>query len=128
MMKFARIKPGDHVIDLGSGDGRLVIAAAQKGARAVGVELHAEMLRASRKNINDLHLEDRAEIRRENLWHTDVSDYDVVFVYGVTYIMNRLEKKLLKELKKGTRVVSNNYQFPHWKPVKERNNVRLYVV
>ncbi|MCR4263643.1 MAG: methyltransferase domain-containing protein [Candidatus Roizmanbacteria bacterium] len=127
MMKYAAVKPGDRVIDLGSGDGRLVIAAAQKGAHAVGVELHAEMINVSRKKIQKLHLEDVAEIRKENMWKTDVSDYDVVFVYGVTYIMNRLEKKLLKELKKGTRVISNNYRFPHWSPVKEKDNVRLYI-
>lgn len=127
MMKYAAIHPGERVIDLGSGDGRLVIAAAQEGAYAVGVELHAHMIRISRQKIAELYLEDHATIKKENLWKTDVSNYDVIFVYGVTYMMNRLEKKLLKELKKGARVVSNNYQFPHWHPVKEEENVRLYI-
>ena len=127
MMKYAAINPGERVIDLGSGDGRLVIAAAQEDAYAVGVELHVHMIRVSRQKIAELNLEDHAEIKKENLWKTDVSDYDVIFVYGVTYMMNRLEKKLLAELKKGARVVSNNYQFPHWKPVKEKGNVRLYI-
>ena len=128
MMQFAKIQPGECVIDLGSGDGRLVIEAAKKGARAVGVELHAEMLKRSRKKIRELNLQDSVEIRRENLWKTDISHYDVVFVYGIIYMMGRLEKKLKRELKKGTRVVSNNYQFPHWSPVREKENVRLYIV
>lgn len=127
MMEYASIKKGERVIDLGSGDGRLVIAAAQQGALATGVELHTDMIQLSRKKIATLHLQDMADIRKENMWKTNLSEYDVVFVYGITYIMDRMEKKLRKELKKGARVVSNNYQFPHWKPKKEKENVRLYI-
>ena len=126
MFKLAQVKKGERVVDLGSGDGRLVIEAAKKGAYAVGVELHKKANETARTNIKKYKVSRYATIREENMWKTDIADFDVIFVYGVTYIMAKLEKKLLQEAKNGARIVSNNYQFPHLKPVKEIHNVRLY--
>lgn len=113
-------------MDLGSGDGRLVIALAKAGAEAHGFEINPFFVRRARKNICKAGLTDRAFIHQKSFWGETLSGFDIVVVYGISYIMKRLEEKLRKEVGPGTRVISNSFVFPNWLPSKKEGNVRLY--
>ncbi len=121
------VKPGEKAIDLGSGDGRLVIALAKAGAEAHGYEVNPILVWLSKKNIKKAGLEGKAFVHLKNFWIVDFSQFDVVMVYGISYIMKRLETKLKRELRPGSRVVSNYFVFPNWQHSKKEDNVYLYV-
>lgn len=127
MVEMAGVHPGERAADIGSGDGRVVIALAQAGADASGFELNPVLVWLSRRAIRRAGLSGRARVRTADFWDIDFSGFDIVTVYGISYIMARLEKKLLKELKPGARVVSNNFVFPNWQPIETRGRVRLYI-
>ena len=117
MLEAGRVKPGDMVYDLGSGDGRVVIAAAQKfGARAVGVELMPDLVRKARERIQSLGLADRASIVEGSALRVDLSPADVVTMWFLTNSNDRLRPNLEKHLKIGARVVSNEFPIRGWKP------------
>jgi predicted RNA methylase len=117
MLEVARVKASDTVYDLGSGDGRIVIAAAQKyGARAVGVEMLPDLCRLAQHRIHELGLDDRASIVEGNVFHVDFSPATVVTMYFMTDSNERLRPNLEKCLKAGTRVVSNQFPIKGWKP------------
>lgn len=128
ILEFAEIKPGNRAVDLGSGDGRLVIALAQNGALVYGYEINPLLVKSSQKNISMLGLEDKAFIYGKNFWNQDLSGYDIVIIYGMTHVMEKLEKKLSKELKKNTKIISHGFVFPNWKPAKAKNNIYLYII
>ena len=118
MLEAAHVKPSDVVYDLGSGDGRIVIAAAQKfGARAVGVEVMPDLCRKAQQRIRELGLSDRASIVEGNVFRVDFSAATVVTMYLMTDSNERLRPNLEKYLKPGTRVVSNQFPIKGWKPV-----------
>ena len=118
MLELAHIKSGDVVYDLGSGDGRIVIEAAQKyGAHSVGVEVVPDLCRKAEKRIHDLGLADRASIVEGNVFHVDLSPATVVTLYFMTSSNERLRPNLEKYLKPGTRVISNQFPIRGWKPV-----------
>jgi cyclopropane fatty-acyl-phospholipid synthase-like methyltransferase len=118
MLDAAHVKSSDTVYDLGSGDGRIVIAAAQKyGARAVGVEMLPDLCRQAQQRIRELGLQDRASIVEGNVFHVDFSAATVVTMYFMTDSNERLRPNLEKYLKPGTRVVSNQFPIKRWKPV-----------
>jgi len=117
MLEAGRVKPGDMVYDLGSGDGRVVIAAAQKfGARAVGVELMPDLVRKARVRIQGLGLADRVSIVEGSALRVDLSPADVVTMWFLTNSNDRLRPNLEKHLKIGARVVSNEFPIRGWKP------------
>jgi len=117
MLEAGRVKPGDMVYDLGSGDGRVVIAAAQKfGARAVGVELIPDLVRKARERIQSLGLADRVSIVEGSALRVDLSPADVVTMWFLTNSNDRLRPNLEKHLKIGARVVSNEFPIRGWKP------------
>lgn len=118
VMELATLKPGDVFYDLGSGDGRLVIAAALRGAIAYGIEIDFLRYWYSRSWIKLLRLDQTAKIIRENFFDINLSHADVVCLFLLQETNEKLEKKLEKELKPGTRVVSIAFRFPHWQPVK----------
>jgi predicted RNA methylase len=118
MLEAAHVKSTDVVYDLGSGDGRIVIAAAQKyGAKAVGVEMMPDLCRQAQQRIRELGLSDRASIVEGNVFHVDFSPATVVTMYFMTDSNERLRPNLEKHLKRGTRVVSNQFPIKGWKPV-----------
>lgn len=128
MLELLHIQRGERVADLGSGDGTLVILYAQNGADVSGYELNPLLVWRSRKKISQEHLTKHARIYWKSFWQQDLSQFDAISVYGIGYIMKDLEKKLLKEAKKGTRVISNFYQFPTLKPVRSKKDVHLYII
>jgi hypothetical protein len=128
MLELAQITPTDVVVDLGSGDGRLVIAAAQAGAGlALGYEIHPGLVTISRNKISSLNLE-RAAIHSESMWGADLSRVTVVLMYQVPYAMNRLKEKLQADLPKGARIISNAFEFSDWDHEEQLESVRLYRV
>ncbi len=119
---------GKKMIDIGSGDGRLVIAFAQKGAQATGIEILPPLVNLSRKKIQEAGLEDRAKVIWQDMWKTDFSPYDVLTVFGIVHVMPTLAKKIRREMKPGSKVISLSFKFPHW-PIKEdRDGIYLYEV
>jgi ribosomal protein L11 methylase PrmA len=120
MLDMAKVGPNDVVYDLGSGDGRIVIMAAEKyGAKAVGVELDEGRFKESSSRLLELGLEKRARIVRGNLFETDVRPASVVTLYLLPDVNQRLRPRLEKELRPGTRVVSHNYSMDSWKAEQE---------
>jgi predicted RNA methylase len=118
MLEVARIKPGETVYDLGSGDGRVVITAAQKyGARAVGVEIDPVQCRKAMERIQSMGLADRVTIVENSALRVDLSPANVVTMFFLTASNDRLKPLLEKQLKPGSRVVSNQFPVKGWKPV-----------
>ena len=122
MLKLAEVKPGDIVYDLGSGDGRVLIMAAQKfGAQAVGVEMDRELHKEALERIKQLKLEDRVKVIRGDLMKVDVSQATVVTLYLLTSSNEKLKPRLEKQLQKGARVVSHDFEVPGWRAEKIEN-------
>jgi SAM-dependent methyltransferase len=120
MLDMAALKPGETLYDLGCGDGRIPIAAAQKyHVNAVGVEISSRLARTAEDNVKAAGLEDRVKIVREDFMHTDLSAADVVTLYLMTTANENLRPKLEKYLKKDARVVSYDFPIPGWKPISE---------
>jgi SAM-dependent methyltransferase len=116
MLNIAGVGPKDHVIDLGSGDGRIVILAAKRfGASGLGVEIVPQLVEQSRRNASDAGVADRAQFREQDLFQTDLAPATVVTMYLLPEVNMQLRPTLLK-LKPGTRIVSHDWDFGDWKP------------
>jgi len=119
MLVLAELKPGEVFYDLGAGDGRTVIMAAQEfGARAVGIELREDLAKKALQTVYQLGLQDRVTILHSNLFDVDISPADVVFLYLTTSANEKIKPKLEAELKPGARVISHDYEIVGWKPFK----------
>ena len=127
MIKLANIKKGDKAVDLGSGDGRIVIALAKAGAEAHGYEINPFLVLFSKCKIKKEGLSKKAFIHWKSFWNINFKDYNVVTLFQFGTIMNKLELKLKKELKPKSRVVSYYWKFPRWKPSKHIGNIWLYL-
>ncbi len=126
MMEFSNIKPGELACDLGSGDGRLVMALAQAGAIVHGYEINPLLVILAKLKIRKTGYSGRAFIHWKNFWKEDFSKFDVVAIYGMNFVMKRLEKKLRQGLRPNARVVSNAFPFPNWPPSQKADGVYLY--
>lgn len=113
MLDMAGVTPQDFVIDLGSGDGRTVITAAKRGARALGIEYNPEMVELSRRSAASQKVTERAQFVRADLFESDVTKASVITMFLLPDIMVRLRPKLL-ELRPGTRLVSNTFDMDDW--------------
>ncbi|MEK6234549.1 MAG: PQQ-binding-like beta-propeller repeat protein, partial [Planctomycetales bacterium] len=111
MIDAAELKPDEVVVDLGSGDGRILFAAAKRGARAVGYEINPRLVEQSREEATRLRLSNRVTIRREDLFQADLSEVDVVFTYLQSHRLERLLPNF-KQLKPGARIVSHAFTIP----------------
>lgn len=117
MLELAQIKPGDTVIDLGSGDGRIMITAAQKyGAHGFGVELNPRLVESSNEAARSAGVADRVKFLQQDLFKTDFREADVLTLYLLPDVNMVLRPKILDELKPGTRVVSHDYGMGVWRP------------
>ena len=126
MIKLAKPKKKDKIIDLGAGDGKILIKIAKMGFKSEGLEINPLLVNKLDKKVSKLSLDNFINVKRMNFWKCNLSRFDLVFLYGTSYIMKGLEMKLKSELKPGARVVSNHFKFPNWLPEKELNDVYLY--
>ena len=115
MLDMAKVTPADYLMDLGSGDGRTVITAAKRGARAFGIEYNPEMVELSKRNAEKEGVSSRATFVKADLFETDLSKATVITMFLLPDINLKLRPKILN-LKPGTRVVSNTFTMGDWKP------------
>jgi len=119
MLKVAEVGPSDFVIDLGSGDGRIVLTAAKVfGAQGFGVEIKDELVRKSNEAARNEGLADRVKFIKRDLFKTDISQATVLTMYLLPDTVNLLKDKFLAELKPGTRIISHDYPLTGWIPEK----------
>ncbi len=119
MLAAADLKPGETLFDLGCGDGRVLVTAAQKfHAKAIGIELSPKLVEAANEQIKALHLEDQVKVIQGDLMEANLSSADVVTIYLLTHSNDMLRPNLEKYLKRGARVVSHDFQVRGWKPVR----------
>jgi precorrin-6B methylase 2 len=117
MLALAGTRADDYVVDLGSGDGRIVIAAARRhGARGLGIELDEALVRASRDNARRAGVADRTSFVQGDVLTADFSGASVVTVYLLPELIGRLQPRLLTDLKPGTRIVSHAFRMTGWRP------------
>ena len=132
LLRVAAIGPRDVVVDLGSGDGRIVIDAAKYfGARGFGVDIDEKLVELANQNAREAGVAERVRFYHRDVFATDVREATVVTMYLLPNLVNRLRPKLLAELKPGTRIVAHDYGFEGWKPdrtVKVIKTFYLYVV
>lgn len=127
MLTLAGLKPGEILLDLGSGDGRILFAASTHGARAIGIEINPLLCWYSRFAAYVLR-KGNITVRCSNFWDADLSEIDVLTVYLVPKFMARLKEKVQREMKVGARVVVAVYPFPEWVPEATDKNVFLYKI
>lgn len=126
-IEITRLGKGDRMVDLGAGDGRVVIAFAKAGATARGYEINPILVLLARHKIGSADVGDRAKVYWGDFWNKDLSDFDIVNVFGVGHIMEPLAKKLKKELRPGTRVASNIFPIPAWHHKRKIGGIYLYI-
>ena len=114
MLDLAGTRRGDILFDLGSGDGRLVIEAARRGARGIGVERDGELVERARAEAREAGVADRVEFRQEDIFEADLRSATVVTMYLLPPMMERLGPKLSAELAPGTRVVAHDFPLATW--------------
>jgi len=115
MLDLAKVTPRDFVMDLGSGDGRNIIAAAKRGARALGIEYNPDMVELSRRAAEKEGVAGRARFEQGDMYAADVSQASVLALFLLTDNMNRMVDKFLA-MKPGSRIVSNTYEITGWAP------------
>jgi len=115
MLDMARVTPQDYVVDLGSGDGRNIIAAARRGARALGVEFNPQMVALSTRTAAKEGVSDKASFVQGDMYEADFSQADVLALFLLPDNMMKLQSKFL-DLKPGARIVGNTFGFQDWSP------------
>jgi hypothetical protein len=132
MLRLARVGPDDFVMDLGSGDGRILIAAARKfGARGTGVDLDPDRIEESVYSAQLQGVSDRVTFEQRDLFKFDISRATVVTMYLLPSVNMKLRPRLLNDLKPGTRIVSHDFDLEDWRPDEKstvRKNVFLWIV
>lgn len=126
MLELAQLKPGMKVIDLGSGDGTILIEAAGRGAYATGVEINPFLVWYSRLKVRRAGVENSVQIVWSNFKKYSISEADVLFLYLWPETIANLKERLVKELRPGARIVSNSFPISGWTPKQEKNKVFLY--
>ncbi|MFX1606531.1 MAG: SAM-dependent methyltransferase [Promethearchaeota archaeon] len=131
MLQLANVTQDDTVVDLGSGDGRIIIMAAEEfGAKAIGIEIDPLRILWSRRNVQRKRLQEKVQVISGNFFDLELSNATVVTVFQRIGTNNRLKAKLTSELNPGTRVVSYMHRFEGWSPVKKTEDpaIFLYIV
>jgi SAM-dependent methyltransferase len=117
MLAMAEVRPNDFVVDLGSGDGRILIAAARShGARGLGVDIDPARIREARANARAAGVTHRVDFRRQDLFETPLDEADVVTLYLTEEVNRRLRPRILSQMRPGTRVVSHDFGMGEWRP------------
>lgn len=129
MLRLARISPGKKVIELGSGDGRILIGAAKQGAQAIGFETDPYLVVKAKLYAKFHSVSDAVEFRCADIWkQTWPHDTEIVFVYGLPRFMGRVWEKACKELRPGTKIISNAFPVPGVTPIQTEGAVEVYEI
>lgn len=134
MLTLAKVTKNDVIYDLGSGDGRIPITAAQKyGARGIGIDINPERIQEARENSQKAGVTDLVEFRQQDLFKTDISKATVVTLYLLPELNVKLRPELFRQLKPGTRIVSHDFDMGDWKPervvqTKEGSTIYYWVI
>jgi len=128
MMELSNVQPGELAADLGSGDGRIIIALAQQGAKVTGYELDQGLLETSEKEIVGAQLQSVITLKQKDFWQENLSDFSLITCYPMPDIMEDLEKKLFAELKPNSRILLNYYPFHNHKETAVKDHIYLYMV
>ena len=122
MLRLANVQKTDLLIDLGCGDGRIVVSAAQKcGARAIGVDIDPDRIEESQENAAKAGVKDQVKFIQGDLFQAEIREASVVSLYLLTSVNLKLRPRLIRELRPGTRVVSHNFGMDEWKPDKTQD-------
>ena len=117
MLKVAKVTKDDVIYDLGSGDGRIPITAAQKyGARGIGIDINPERIKEANENAKKAGVTDRVKFLQQDLFKTDISEATVVTLYLLPQLNVKLRPQLFEQLKPGTRIVSHDFDMGDWEP------------
>lgn len=131
MLEMTKVTKDDYVVDLGSGDGRIAIAAGKRGARALGIDIDPERIREANANLGEAGVGDRVKFIEANLFETDFSKATVVTMYLLDSLNLKLRPTILN-MKPGTRVVSHDFSMGEWEPddrdIVNGSNVYLWIV
>jgi ribosomal protein L11 methylase PrmA len=120
MLKLGEVKKGDILFDLGSGDGRIVIAAAKHyGVKGTGIDINPERIQEANENAKKEQVTDKVRFLNQDLFEADIKDATVVTLYLLPSINLKLRPKLWKDLKAGTRIVSHSFDMGDWAPEKK---------
>ncbi len=132
MLDLAKVGPDDAVYDLGCGDGRILIAAARRGARGVGIDLDPERIAETQRNAAAAEIEDRVTLLREDIFESDLRPASVIALYLLDSLNVRLRPRILAQCRPGTRVVSYSFEMGEWMPDAHTpiaaNGVSLWIV
>jgi tRNA G37 N-methylase Trm5 len=122
MLELAQVRKGDIVYDLGSGDGRIVVTAAQKyGVRAVGFEIDPARIKESQENIKKAGVGHLVEIRQQDIRTVDLAPASVLTMYLLPEVNLMIRPNIWKQMKAGSRIVSHDFDMGDWKPLKTEN-------
>ncbi len=128
IIDLAKIKKGETIVDLGSGDGRLLFEAAGVGAFAIGYEIHPFMIMLSTIKRSIKGYDQEVKIKKESMWNADLKIADVIFVYSLAKKMKKFEDFIYKNARPGTRIIVNTNPFPNKKPAKSSGKIFLYIL
>jgi SAM-dependent methyltransferase len=129
MLDLAKVTSSDVVYDLGCGDGRIVVSAAKRGAKAVGIDIDPQRIMEARANAKAAGVEGRVQFLEQDLFTADISQATVVTLYLLPSLNEKLRPKLMKDLKPGTRIVSHAFEMGDWQPEQsvDVNGRRVYL-
>ena len=128
IIKLADIQKGETVVDLGSGDGRLLFKAADAGAFGVGYEINPFLIIIAKIKRSLKGYDQEVKILNQSIWKADLKVADVIFVYSLKKKMPKFEDFVFKNATKGTRVIANTNPFPNKNPTKSKDKIFLYIV
>lgn len=128
VIKLSELTPGQTLIDLGSGDGCVLIAAGKKKINAIGYEINPILCVFTWMRIQLSGTRRYCRILCRNFWKQDLSNADALFVYGIPHIMKRLQEKIQRECREGVRIISFGFRFPDWQPILTHGRLRVYCV
>ncbi len=134
MLKLAQVTKDDLIYDLGSGDGRIPITAAQRhGTRGIGIDINPQRIREANENAREAGVTDRVEFLQQDLFESDISEATVVTLYLLPELNLRLRPQLFEQLRPGTRIVSHDFDMGDWEPdrvvaTNEGSTIYLWVV
>ncbi len=127
MLELSNLKLGEKMIDLGSGDGRIVFAAAKTGAVCLGLEINPVLCYWSKFKCF-LKRSKNVKFKRINFWNYHLGEINVMFIYFIPGKMEQLQQKIMQEMKPGSRIISYSFTFPNWQYQAKDGKIYLYKV